>query len=313
MKALVTGGAGFIGSHLVDGLIQEGHEVHVLDNLISGSAGNVHPDAALHVMDIRDDGIGQLLAELKPDYVFHHAAQVDVQRSIRNPAEDAGINLIGTINLLEGCAEAKVKKVIYASSCALYGDSPHPLTEEGHPMQPTSYYGISKGTPELYLQVYAELHGLRYSALRYANVYGPRQTAKGEGGVIAIFLNRMRQGKPLIVFGDGRQSRDFVYVKDVVRANLAAIGAADDRVMNVSTAVSTTVNELIAILASIHGHELPVIHKPARSGDILHSCLSNRRAGEWMGWEPAYSLRQGLLESYDCLFRDSTIFHSGGA
>ncbi len=313
MKALVTGGAGFIGSHLVDGLIQEGHEVHVLDNLSSGSVSNVHSDAVLHVLDIRDDGIKQLLAELKPDYVFHHAAQVDVQRSIQNPAEDAAINLIGTINLLEGCAAAKVKKVIYASSCALYGDSPHPLTEERHPPQPASYYGISKGTPEFYLQVYSDLHGLRYTALRYANVYGPRQTAKGEGGVIAIFLNRMRQGKPLVVFGDGRQSRDFVYVKDVVRANLAAINHADDRVLNVSTAISTTVNELIAILASIHGHELPVLHKPARPGDILHSCLSNRKAGEWMDWEPAYSLGQGLLESYDCLFRDSTIYHSGGA
>jgi UDP-glucose 4-epimerase len=313
LKALVTGGAGFIGSHLVDGLILEGHEVHVLDNLSSGSASNVHPDAVLHVMDIRDDGIRQLLAELKPDYVFHHAAQVDVQRSIMNPVEDAGINLIGTINLLEGCASAKIKKIIYASSCALYGDSPHPLTEEHHPVQPASYYGISKGTPEYYLQVYADLHGLRYTALRYANVYGPRQTAKGEGGVIAIFLNRILRGEPLTIFGDGRQSRDFVYVKDVVRANVAAINHADGRALNVSTALSTTVNQLVSALASIHGHELPVVHKPARPGDILHSCLSNRRAGKLLGWEPAYSLRQGLLESYDFLFRDSTISQSGGA
>jgi UDP-glucose 4-epimerase len=312
LKALVTGGAGFIGSHLVDGLILAGHEVHVLDNLSSGSAANIHRDAVLHVMDIRDDAVRQLLAELKPDYVFHHAAQVDVQRSIKNPAEDAGINLIGTINLLEGCAAAKVKKVIYASSCALYGDSPHPLKEEHHPLQPASYYGISKGTPEHYLHVYAELHGLRYTALRYANVYGPRQTSQGEGGVIAIFLNRILQGKPLTVFGDGRQSRDFVYVKDVVRANLAAISHADDRVLNVSTALSTTVNQLISTLADIHGHELPVVYRQARPGDILHSCLSNRRAGEWMGWTPAYSLRQGLQESYEFLFRDS-ITHSGGA
>jgi UDP-glucose 4-epimerase len=218
MKAVITGGTGFIGSHLVDELVSLGYKVHVIDNLSTGHRDYVHPQAVLHVLDIRDPEIRDLILSERPDVVFHQAAQTDVSRSMQDPMYDTSINILGTVNLLSACCQASVKKFVYASSCAVYGDLKAEPIREDSVTRPVSFYGISKLTSESYIRVFHHLYGLSYTILRYANVYGPRQTAIGEGGVIAVFLNRMQHGLPLVIHGDGEQTRDFVYVKDVVKA-----------------------------------------------------------------------------------------------
>ncbi len=298
MLAVVTGGAGFIGSHLVDELIFAGHKVHVIDDLSGGAKDHVHPEAVLHTLDIRSPEIQDVLADVKPHAVFHQAAQVDVPRSLKDPAHDAGVNILGTLNLIRASAESGVQKFIYASSCAVYGDINTDLIDESAPVAPISFYGISKLTPEAYLRVFHALRGLRFTILRYANVYGPRQTAKGEGGVVALFLDRIRQGLPPVIHGDGEQTRDFVYVKDVARANVAAWLRGDNETVNVSTAVGTSVNQLLARIAGIHGSGINTISAPPRAGDIRHSCLDNRKARAALGWSPRYSMGQGLAETY---------------
>jgi UDP-glucose 4-epimerase len=298
MKALVTGGAGFIGSHLVNSLVSAGADVHVIDNLSTGHPDYVHPHAVLHVLDVASQDAKEVIQNVQPDVVFHQAAQVDVQRSIREPNYDANVNIVGTINLLEACSLASVKKFIYASSCAVYGDLEVDLITEENPAQPISFYGISKLTPESFIRLFHKMYGLSYTILRYANVYGPRQTPKGEGGVIAIFLNRLKHGMPLTVYGDGEQTRDFVYVKDVVSANLAAVNHGHQEVFHVGTAVSTSVNQLVELLSNLHGSPIPVVYEPERKGDIRHSCLDNRKARQKMGWSPQNSIVDGLRESY---------------
>ncbi|MBC8079272.1 MAG: NAD-dependent epimerase/dehydratase family protein [Gorillibacterium sp.] len=298
MRALVTGGAGFIGSHMVDELVSAGMEVHVLDNLSTGSKGNVNPKAIFHLADIREEVVQSLLKEIRPDVVFHMAAQVDVQRSVKKPQEDASINLVGTVNLLEACRQAEVRKIIYSSSCAVYGNTVKERMEEVDPAVPISYYGISKWMPEHYLRIYQQLYGLSYTILRYANVYGPRQTPKGEGGVVAIFLDRIRKGQPLVIYGDGKQTRDFVFVKDVVRANMEATFKGDGQLIHISTSNKSTVSELFGHLELIHGKSITVTHAEERPGDIRHSCLSNQKALEVFGWKPDYNLWTGLKESY---------------
>ena len=223
MKAIVTGGAGFIGSHLVDELIQNGAKVHVLDNLISGYSDYVHPLAVLHTDDICSNEAQQIILREKPDVVFHLAAQADVGRSVAEPGYDADVNINGTINILEACRTASVRKVIFSSTSAVYGNLQKDLISEADFVVPISYYGLSKLTAESYIRLFYALHRLPYTILRYANVYGPRQTAKGEGGVVAVFLDNIKKGKPLMIHGDGEQTRDFIYVKDVVQANIAAV------------------------------------------------------------------------------------------
>ncbi|OPH48659.1 UDP-glucose 4-epimerase [Paenibacillus ferrarius] len=298
MKAVVTGGAGFIGSHLVDDLLAQHYEVHVIDNLSSGKPTNIHPDAILHVEDISHEQIKPLLASIQPDVVFHLAAQADVQRSIANPGQDAYINLIGTIHLLEASRDAGVSKFIFASTSAVYGDLQRETLTETDPTSPISYYGLSKFAAESYIRVFHQFHGLPYTILRFGNVYGPRQTPKGEGGVVAVFMDRILKETALTLHGDGEQTRDFVYVKDVVRANLAAIHHGNGETLHVSTSSPTSVKELAKLLLHYHGSELPILHALARDGDIKHSCLDNRKALALLSWKPHYDIRSGLLETY---------------
>ncbi|AWB45830.1 UDP-glucose 4-epimerase [Paenibacillus sp. CAA11] len=305
MKAVVTGGAGFIGSHLVEALLAQGADVAVIDNLSTGHTEYVPKGVQLYQMDIRSEDLEKVLRSLQPEIVFHQAAQVDVQHSVKQPGYDAAVNIAGTANLLKACQLTGVRKVIYASSCAVYGELEAELIREGDPTEPISFYGLSKKTPEIYLQLFHQLYGLSYTILRYANVYGPRQTPKGEGGVVSIFLDRIRRGEPLMVFGDGEQTRDFVYVKDVAAANVAAAFQADQQIVQVSTAAPTSVNQLLDLLSQIHGQKLTPEYHEARAGDIKHSCLSNSRADKLLGWKPKYNLEAGLKETYQYMITEA--------
>lgn len=307
MKAVVTGGAGFIGSHLVKELVSKGMTVHVIDNFTSGKRALVHRQSILHELDIQSPDVIDLFVKEKPDFVFHLGAQVDVQRSILDPAYDATVNIVGTVNILKACHEASVKKIIYSSSSAVYGDVNASRIDETEVTQPISYYGVSKFTPEHYLRIYQQLYGLSYSVLRYANVYGPNQTPKGEGGVVAIFLDRIKKGLPLVIHGDGEQTRDFIYVKDVVRANLAAMQYGNNEFMNIGTSIPTSVNELVNMFTQIHDDPIEVTFSPARPGDIMHSCLENQKADRLLNWSPSYSIQQGLRETYDFIMGEPKI------
>ncbi|MNW58807.1 UDP-glucose 4-epimerase [compost metagenome] len=223
---------------------------------------------------------------------------MDVQRSVKDPGYDAGVNIAGSANIIQACMRASVRKIIYASSCAVYGDLDSPLINEHDPINPLSFYGLSKLTPESYLRIFHDLYGLEYTVLRYANVYGPRQTPKGEGGVVSIFLDRLRNGLPLVIFGDGEQTRDFIYVKDVVEGNLAAITRGSGQIIQLGTAVSTTINDLLLKLRNIHGADIARSYLPQRSGDIQHSCLNNVKALHQLKWKPQYDLIRGLQETY---------------
>lgn len=298
MKAVVTGGAGFIGSHLVEELLLQGAKVHVLDNLVSGQLKNVHPLAVMHIEDIRSQGAKQIIMREKPDVVFHLAAQADVGQSIREPKYDADMNINGTINILEACREASVKKIIFASTSGVYGNLQKDLISEKDLTMPISYYGLSKLTAESYIRLFHQLYGLSYTILRYGNVYGPRQSAKGEGGVIAIFLDRIKKGMPLMIHGDGEQTRDFVYVKDVVRANIAAVEKGDQETIQVSTGRSVSVNHLVKMLTQIYGSPIETIYTHARTGDIKHSCLDNKKARQLLQWNPQVDIFNGLTETY---------------
>lgn len=298
MKAVVTGGAGFIGSHLVEELLLQGAKVHVLDNLKTGRLQNVHPLAVMHIEDIRSQGAKQIIKREKPDVVFHLAAQADVGQSIREPKYDADMNINGTINILEACREASVKKIIFASTSGVYGNLQKDLISEKDLTMPISYYGLSKLTAESYIRLFHQLYGLSYTILRFGNVYGPRQSAKGEGGVIAIFLDRIKKGMPLMIHGDGEQTRDFVYVKDVVRANIAAVEKGDQETIQVSTGRSVSVNHLVKMLTQIYGSPIETIYTHARTGDIKHSCLDNKKARQLLQWNPQVDIFNGLTETY---------------
>jgi len=294
MKVLVTGGAGFIGSHIVDALIARGARTGVLDNLSTGRFENIDPRVNFYHGDLRDEKfVRETLQAERPDYVIHQAAQVDVQTSINAPAADAAVNITGSINLLEACRACGVKKIVYASSAAVYGNPRYLPVDEEHPLQPLSGYGVSKHTVEHYLALYHALYDLDYTVLRYANVYGPRQDASGEGGVVAIFTDRLLRGERPRIFGDGKQTRDFIFVQDVVEANLAALNAGSGGIYNVSTGIPTSVNELFAILRQITGSDIEPEYCPPRPGDIEHSYL-DERAAAGLQWRAARELADGL-------------------
>lgn len=298
MKAAVTGGAGFIGAHLVRELLERQWEVHVIDDLSTGSATKVPQGAKLHVTDIRHPEVEERIAEIRPDILFHLAAQADVQRSIKEPDTDAAINISGTARILKACRAAQVRKVIFSSTSAVYGELSKEKITEADPTQPISFYGMSKWAGERYLEVFRRLDGLPYTVLRYGNVYGPGQTAKGEGGVVALFMEKLAKGEPLRIHGDGEQTRDFIYVKDVVAANLAAVDAGDGEIIHVSTGSTTSVNRIAELLREWHGDSVQLQYGPARPGDIRHSCLANGKAQTVLQWQPAVSFRQGLQETY---------------
>ncbi|HPQ47092.1 MAG TPA: GDP-mannose 4,6-dehydratase [Clostridia bacterium] len=297
MKVLVTGGCGFIGSHVVDVLIENGHEVFVFDNLSSGSLENLDERAELFTGDITNrTELDAFFRMRKPDAVIHHAAQIDVQESMKNPAYDCSVNIQGTVDLLSLAIQYGVRRFIYASSAAVYGNPEYLGIDEEHPKIPESFYGYSKLVPETYIRMMAENAGMGYAVLRYANVYGPRQKARGEGGVVAIFTERMKSGRDCVIYGDGNQTRDFIYVRDIARANLMALDSDKNLTANVSTSVATPVNGLFDTMKAIYHYTKPAVHEAARKGDIEHSWLDNSRIRELLGWQPLYDLEEGIME-----------------
>lgn len=299
MKICVTGGAGFIGSHLVDRLIQEGHQVQVIDNLRTGLREFLNPKAEFIEMDIRSSHIQEVFQAFQPDYVFHEAAQTIVGESMKDPREDCDINLMGLINLLEASRSVGVKKFLMPSSAAVYGDLDTLPLREDMAGVPASCYGLTKLTSEGYLRIYQESFGLPYICYRYANVYGPRQGHGGEGGVISIFCERYRDQQAVTIYGDGLQTRDFVYVDDVVEANLLGLHNDVTGIINVSTGVGVSLLDLMDTMEEVSGNVVDRNFGPPRLGDIKHSLLSTDKAASLLGYQPKYSLREGLQRTYD--------------
>lgn len=298
-KVLVTGGAGFIGSHLVDRLIHEGCSVSIIDNLSTGSLDNVNKNAKFYEMDIRDSEISKVFEAERPEYVFHHAAQRDVKKSLEDPVSDSDVNIIGTVNILENCRRYDVYKHIYPSSAAVYGMPEYLPLDELHIINPISYYGISKYTPEQYIKVYSDLCSMKYTIFRYANVYGIRQDPKGEGGVVAIFMERLMKGKIPVIYGDGEQTRDFIYVDDIVEANIKALCYGDNETLNISTNIPVSINELYSLIKDMLEIEHDAEHAGERAGDIRYSCLDNSKAMKLLDWKPKYSIKEGLRKTID--------------
>ena len=304
MKVLVTGGAGFIGSHIVDQLLAEGHQVVVVDDLSTGSLDNVNPQASFVRLSVLDGELLELFAREKFDAALHLAAQTIVGSSLEHPDIDARVNVLGTLQVLEGCRQHGVERIIFASSAAVYGDVAELPVPEEAPGQPASFYGLSKLTAERYIQMYHALYGLNYLILRYANVYGERQGDRGEGGVVSIFAGCLCRNNRLNIYGDGGQTRDFVYVGDVAAANVAAVTTPQtNRILNISSQTETSVNELASLFAEIAGEAACPAYHPARSGDILRSTLRNREACAALDWQPRIVLREGLERTYKALRR----------
>jgi UDP-glucose 4-epimerase len=300
MKIVVTGGAGFIGSHVVDAYLAQGHEVHIIDDLSTGREANVNAKAVVHRLDVADPQTANLVVELKPDILNHHAAQMDVRRSVADPSFDARVNIIGFVNLLQGCVRAQVKKVIFASSGgAVYGDKEPIPSAEDHATEPLSPYGVSKRAGELYLGYYHGVYGMPYVALRYANVYGPRQSSHGEAGVVAIFIDRLLSGQAPIINGDGKQTRDYVFVADVVAANVAALRTGFVGAVNIGTGRETDVVAIAESLRARLGSNMNAVHGPAKAGEQRRSCLSIGLAAQVLSWRPTVTLDDGLQRTVD--------------
>jgi UDP-glucose 4-epimerase len=297
--ALVTGGAGFIGSHLVDAYLERGWRVVIVDDLSTGDRRNVNPRAELHVADVGESAA--LVRDLRPDLVSHHAAQIDVRKSVADPADDAEINIVSPIRLLQACVEAGVKRFVFASSGgAIYGEPLFAPQTEDHPERPMSPYGCAKLSFELYMNYYRVVHGLSTVALRYANVYGPRQNSKGEAGVIAIFAEKMVRGEPVTINGSGEQTRDFVFVGDVVAANMAVSERHDlTGAFNVGTGVETSVNALYALMKKSIGTSAPAQHAPAKAGEQMRSVLDAEKLRKLAGLETPRRLDECIGETID--------------
>lgn len=304
MRIIVTGGAGFIGSHLVDALLRQGDEVFVVDNLVTGNEGNLNPGARFVEVDIQaKDAVFELWRDVKPNAICHLAGQMDVRVSTREPVYDAAVNILGGLNVILASMEQGTQRIIYAGSGGtVYGEIPvgAPPAEETLLPNPLSPYGISKHTVEHYLAMYAAWGGPQHVVLRFPNVYGPRQSPHGEAGVIAIFAGRLQQGLPLFVFGDGRQARDYVYVDDLVEAHLLALRATDIQgVFNVASGVETSVLDLIDLLREVTGLAPEVIHKPARAGEVQRVALAHGRIQQALGWRARTSLAAGMSQTWD--------------
>jgi UDP-glucose 4-epimerase len=298
VRILVTGGAGFVGSHVVDRLLADGHAVEVVDNLTTGRRERVHPTARLHVCDLRDARLDAVFAATRPEVVVHVAAQAAVPRSVADPLFDASVNVLGTIALLETCRRGGVQRVLYTSTGgAGYGDTEVLPTPEDHPLRPASPYGVSKITGERYLECWAGLGGGRALTLRLANVYGPRQDPAGEAGVIAIFTSRLLGGERCIVNGDGEQTRDYVFVGDVADAISRGVASDVGGVVNVGTGAETTVNELYQRLASLTRVGREAEHAPAKPGEQRRSVLDPTRAKALLGWNASTTLDEGLTQT----------------
>lgn len=300
MKILITGGAGFIASHIADACVGDGHAVIVVDDLSMGKIENVNPSARFEQLDIRDDRIAELFVKEKFDAVIHHAAQMDVRKSVEDPIFDASVNVLGTLNLLEQCRKTGVKSFVFASTGgAIYGEQDYFPADEGHPVRPVSPYGISKLAIEKYLFYYGEAYGLRHVSLRYANVYGPRQNPHGEAGVVAIFTTRMLGGAQPVINGDGKQTRDYVFVRDVVRANMSALAHDRSGTFNVGTGIETDVNVLFRKLRDLTGSGCREEHAPAKKGEQARSVIDSGLLKSTFGWAPQTALGEGLAETVE--------------
>jgi UDP-glucose 4-epimerase len=297
---LVTGGAGFIGSHIVDAYIAAGHQVVVIDDLFTGHRENVNPKCQFYEMDIRDARLASLFEQHAFDVVSHQAARGNVRASMEDPMTYADVNIRGGVNLLECCRRFAVKKIIYSSTGGcVYGEPRYLPADESHPLQPRDPYGASKASYELYLPVYEMNYGLKYTILRYPNVYGPRQDPLGEAGVVSIFAGQMLRGLQPTINGDGEQLRDYVYVSDVVRANLLVLNDGDNDVFNVGWGVGTSVNQIFHQLTSIVNVDVPEVHGPAKKGEIRQTYLNSAKAEARLGWKPKMQLEDGLRRTVD--------------
>ncbi len=300
MKILVTGGAGFIGSHLVDRLIEEGHQVVVVDDLSTGKKKNVNKEATFYKMDILSSRLERVFQKERPEIISHHAAQMDVRKSVSDPSFDAKSNILGLLNLLECAVKNGTRRIVFASSGgAVYGEQATFPATESHSTAPLSPYGVSKLSSEHYLYYYQKVCGLEYAALRYANVYGPRQDPFGEAGVVAIFTQKLLKGEQPTINGNGMQTRDYVYVKDVIEANMAVINRKVSDTFNVGTGVETSVNQLFQNLLEITESDLKEIHGSEKKGEQKRSCLDAKKIYNDLEWEPRVSLKEGLKTTVD--------------
>ena len=301
MRALVTGGAGFVGSHIVHRLLDEGEDVLVVDDLSTGKPANLPPSVRLEEIDIADPGIGGVVASFSPELITHCAANASVPGSMADPANDARVNIVGGINVLQGAIESECPRFIYITTGgALYGTPEYLPCDEDHPIKPESPYGLSKWTLERYLGLLVP-SSMRLNVLRLANVYGPRQDPKGEAGVVAIFGLSMLRGEQITVYGDGEQTRDFVSAEDVVRAHQFVGTASEPFTVNIGSGEATSVNTLIEILSGLTGYALTPVHEVERPGDVKHVVLDNSCARDLLGWEPTTALEDGLENTLDWL------------
>ncbi|MBI4317795.1 MAG: NAD-dependent epimerase/dehydratase family protein [Chloroflexi bacterium] len=300
MKVLVTGGAGFIGSHVVDAFIENGFEVVIVDDLSTGREKNLNPGARFYKVDIREPHLEEVFATEKPDYVSHHAAQLSVRISVDRPLHDATINVVGSLNVIENSRKYGVKKLIYISTGgAVYGEPVYLPCDEHHPINPICHYGVTKHTPEHFLYLYRELYGLNYTVLRYPNVFGPRQDPLGEAGVVAIFIGQMLQNQQVTVNGSGEQERDFLFVGDTVSANLLVLEKGDGEIYNIGSGVGTSVNEICGHLKGITRYPRSEVHGPPKLGETFKIYLDATKAQRDLGWRQEVGLEEGLSRTVD--------------
>jgi len=295
---LVTGGAGFIGSHIVDAYVNEGNKVIVIDDLSSGVRENVNPKAEFHKLDIRSPEIEEIFQRRRIDVVNHHAAQMDVRRSVADPKFDASVNVLGGLNIFEAARKFDVKRVIFSSTGgAIYGEQDYFPADEEHPVRPLSPYGITKLVTEKYLSYYKQVHGIDHVILRYANVYGPRQNPHGEAGVVAIFARKMLHGESPVINGDGKQTRDYTFVGDVVRGNLLALKSSGSNIFNIGTGIETDVNQLFQILRGWLNPACAENHGAAMQGEQRRSVITYKKIQRELGWSPTVELSEGLRQT----------------
>ena len=297
LKILVTGGAGFIGSNVVDRFVELGHKVAIVDDLSTGFKENLNPKAKFYETDIRSKESEKVFKKEKPEVLCHHAAQVDLRKSLVDPIGDAETNILGSLNLLHLAAKYKVKKIIFASTAGVYGEQDYFPADEFHPLRPVSPYGMAKLVIERYLAFYNERYGIDYITLRYSNVFGPRQKPKGEAGVVAVFCERFLDRKKAVINGDGKQTRDFVYVSDVVESDVLALDYPRCDFFNIATGKETDINTLFRLIKKEASSSQKEIHGPAIEEEQKRSCLDISRAKDFLGWKPRYSLEKGIKQT----------------
>lgn len=301
MRVLVTGGAGFIGSHIVDAHIERGDTVSIVDNLCGGSPANVNPEARLYDVDLNDaHALAKAVADAKPEVVSHHAAQVSVRNSMANPTHDAQVNIIGSLNVLQACVQQGVERLIFASTCAVYGKPEHLPMDEAHTLRPESVYGASKLSVETFIRLYTDAYGLKHKIFRYGNVFGPRQNPAGEAGVVAIFTGQMCRGEQPAIFGDGTKTRDYIFISDIVAANIAALNAhGDDQTYNLARGVGVSDFEIFDAVRAAVGAALQPKYAPVRPGEAQAASLDASKARQALHWQPAVDLPDGIRQVVD--------------